>query len=338
MLGFGSLLRDYLDYYKISQTDFAERLGVSKKHLNNIINGKVGISEELMVAISLITDIDIKLIVFAEKQRRVHNYLYEKFNDEKSIKKFLNTFYLKDMSKLGWIKLKDVTNTTQNAVDLLEYLNISSFDLTSDYINAKVLYKKRDNANQKKIYLWIKHCDKLILNQNVNNYISINFNKLLQELKNEQNKPFDTKELIKILNKYGIYLVIEDALPATKIRGCMMVKITNPAIYLTKTFKEKASFYFALYHELAHVKKDYNMAKNKIVVDDSTSEKEIDEVALNWMIDKDIWNLIKENPKEVEEICQKNNIPVCFATSRLAKEGYISYKAKLYIDNRESIN
>lgn len=30
MLGFGSLLRDYLDYYKISQTDFAERLGISK--------------------------------------------------------------------------------------------------------------------------------------------------------------------------------------------------------------------------------------------------------------------------------------------------------------------
>ena len=81
MIGFGSLLRDYLDYYKISQTDFADRLGISKKHLNNIINGKVGISEELMIAISLIADIDIKLIVFAEKQRRVHNYLYEKFND-----------------------------------------------------------------------------------------------------------------------------------------------------------------------------------------------------------------------------------------------------------------
>ncbi len=338
MLGFGSLLRDYLDYYKISQTDFAERLGISKKHLNNIINGKVGISEELMVAISLITDIDIKLIVFAEKQRRVYNYLHERFDNEKSIKEFLNTFYLKDMSKLGWIKLKDVTNTTQNAVDLLEYLNLSSFDLTAEYINTKVLYKKKGDANQKKIYLWIKHCDKLIIEQNVFEYSSANFSKLLDELKFEQNKPFNTVSLTKILNKYGIYLVVEDALPATKIRGCMMVKITNPAIYLTKTFKEKASFYFALYHELAHVKKDYNMAKNKIVVDDSTSEKEIDEVALNWMIDKNIWDLIKENPNEVKEICQKNNIPICFATSRLAKEGLISYNSKIYTANRESIN
>ena len=338
MIGFGSLLRDYLDYYKISQTDFADRLGISKKHLNNIINGKVGISEELMVAISLITDIDIKLIVFAEKQRRVHNYLYENFNNEKSIKEFLNTFYLKDMVKAGWIKLKNATNITQNAVDLLEYLNISSFDLTDEYINNKVLYKKRDDANQKKIYLWIKHCDKLIINQKVNEYSSDNLNNLLEELKKEENKVFNANDIIKLLNKYGIYLVIEKALQGTKARGCMMVKITNPAIYLTNLFKEKASFYFALYHELAHVKRNYNMAKNKIVIDDASDEDEIDEIALNWMIDKNIWQSIKENPNKVKEICKKNNIPVCFATSRLAKEGIISHKSKLYLDNRESID
>lgn len=337
MLGFGSLLRDYLNYYKISQTDFAERLGISKKHLNNIVNGKVGISEEMMIAISLITDIDIKLIVFAEKQRCVHDYLHEKFDSEKSIEEFLNTFYLKEMFKLGWIKLKDVTNTTQNAVDLLECLNISNFDLTTDYINNKVLYKKKNDANQKKIYLWIKHCDKLMIEQNVNEYSRKNFDKLLEELKIEQNKQFDSNRLTKILNKYGIYLVIEDALPSTKIRGCMMVKVANPAIYLTKTFKEKASFYFALYHELAHVKRDYNMAKNKIVIDDATNENKIDEVALNWMICSSIWNLLKENPNSAKEICLKNSIPICFATSRLAKEGYISYKSKLYLENRESI-
>ena len=55
------------------------------------------------------------------------------------------------------------------------------------------------------------------------------------------------------------------------------------------------------------------------------------------MIDKNIWNLIKENPNEVKEICQKNNIPICFATSRLAKEGLISYKSKLYINNRKNL-
>lgn len=78
---------------------------------------------------------------------------------------------------------------------------------------------------------------------------------MLNELKIIRNNKFNEKELIQLFNKYGIYLVIEDALPSTKIRGCSMVKGNNPCIYITRYFKEKASFYFTLYHELGHVKK-----------------------------------------------------------------------------------
>ena len=45
MQGFGSMLKDYLEFYKISQTDFAERLGISTKHMNEILSGKTNISE-----------------------------------------------------------------------------------------------------------------------------------------------------------------------------------------------------------------------------------------------------------------------------------------------------
>ena len=43
MQGFGSMLKDYLEFYKISQTDFAERLGISTKHMNEILSGKIDI-------------------------------------------------------------------------------------------------------------------------------------------------------------------------------------------------------------------------------------------------------------------------------------------------------
>ena len=45
----------------------------------------------LIENISLITNIDKKLIIFAEKQRIVHNYLYNRFNDNKSINEYLNS-------------------------------------------------------------------------------------------------------------------------------------------------------------------------------------------------------------------------------------------------------
>ena len=180
------------------------------------------------------------------------------------IKDFLNSYYLKEMVQKNWLVLKDKNSLIQNTMDLLDYLKVKDFNLLDKYLNKRILFKKQDNANMIKIYLWIKHCDKTIENQKVNEYHSSNLTKLLNELKIIRNKKYNEIELIKLFNKYGIYLSIEDALKGTKLRGCMMVKGKNPAIYMTKYLKEKASFYFTLYHEIGHIKRDYNKAKNKI--------------------------------------------------------------------------
>ena len=157
---------------------------------------------------------------------------------------------------------------------------------------------------------------------------------LLKELEIIRNKKFNEEELIRLFNKYGIYLVIEDALNDTKIRGCTMVKNNNPCIYITRYFKEKASFYFTLYHEIGHIKSDYNKLKNKIMVNnEETSEKEMDNFALNQMIPDNIWNNVKIDPLEKEKICKDNNIPLCFLYSRLAYEGIISYRSNIKILN-----
>lgn len=336
MQGFGSMLRDYLEFYKISQTDFADRLGISTKHMNEILSGKTNISEELMLGISLITDIDVNLIFYVETKKRIYNYLNNHFDNEKEINKYLNTFCLNEMSKKKWITLRDSSSYTQNAIDLLDYLGISSFDNINNYLNKKILYKKKDNADINKIYLWIKRCDNIISNKKINEYKSNNLINLLEELKIIRNKPFNEEELISLFNKYGIYLVIEDALNGSKIRGCSMVKGSNPAIYITRYFKEKASFYFTLYHEIGHIKKDYNRLKSKIIIDDN-DEKEIDNYALNQMIPSDIWKDIINNSKNREEICKRNNIPLCFLYSRLAYEKLISYKSIDYNTHKEII-
>ncbi len=336
MQGFGSMLRDYLEFYRISQTDFADRLGISTKHMNEILSGKTNISEELMLGISLITDIDVNLIFYVETKKRIYNYLNNHFDNESEINKYLNTFCLNEMSKKKWITLRDSSSYTQNAIDLLDYLGISSFDNINNYLNKKILYKKKDNADINKIYLWIKRCDNIISNKKINEYKSNNLINLLEELKIIRNKPFNEEELILLFNKYGIYLVIEDALNGSKIRGCSMVKGSNPAIYITRYFKEKASFYFTLYHEIGHIKKDYNRLKSKIIINDS-DEKEIDNYALNQMIPSDIWKDIINNSKNREEICKKNNIPLCFLYSRLAYEKFISYKSIDYNTHKEMI-
>src|SRR5574344_714013 len=97
MSGFGSMLKDYLEYYKISQTDFANRLGISLKHMNEILNGNADISCDLMLSISLLTNIDVNLIFKVENKKKINKYLLDKYKNETGIKEFLNHFYIKEM-------------------------------------------------------------------------------------------------------------------------------------------------------------------------------------------------------------------------------------------------
>ena len=107
MKGFGSMLKDYLEYYKISQTDFSDYLGISQKHMNRIISGKTNLSLELMITISLLTDIDVNLIYYVENKKKVYQQLMNKCNNEKMINKMFDSYSINEMEKRGWIKLKD---------------------------------------------------------------------------------------------------------------------------------------------------------------------------------------------------------------------------------------
>ena len=339
MFGFGSMLKDYLEYHKISQSDFADKLGITQKHINNILNENADISEDLMIAISLITDIDVNLITFVETKKKLYNYLNNRFSNEKEINEFLNSFYIKEMEKMNWITLNDKTSYLQNAYDLLKYLNVRDFNIFEKYSKEKIFFKKYDDSNLKKVFLWIKRCDSLIENQSVSSYSSSNMVLLLNDLKKERTRPFNKSSLIKLFNKHGLYLVIEEALKGTKTRGCTKVVGDNPAIYMTCYLKEKSSFYFALYHELGHVKSDYNKAKSKVIIDgDDSLEKRANLFAANQMIDEKIYSEILENIDDKEKICRNNNIPLCFLYSRLAHDKKIKYTDKLYLDSREKID
>lgn len=336
--GFGPILKDFLDYHNISQRDFAKRLGITQKHMNEILNNKAELSVELMLAINLITDIDIELIWQAEEEKRIYLYLKENFQTEKELEEYLKSFSIKELKDRNWLKFKDEKSLVQVCMDLFRFLSIKNFDTLNDYSAQTILYKKNSQADMNKVMLWIKHCDSLIKGLDICKYDKNKFVSLIDSLKTLSLEKFEESKIVKCLHKYGIHLIIEDALKGTRIRGCMMVKADNPVIYLTKLYKDKASFYFALYHELGHVKSDYNKAKSKVIIDeDENLEKRADKFAIDTMISPAVWNEIINNKDNVLKICDENNIPVCFATSRLAKEGYIDYTSKLYNSYREKI-
>lgn len=338
--GIGPFLKRYMEYYNVSGVDFADSLGITPKHLSEIINKNIDISDELMLAISLITDLDISYIIKLENNKKLVRYIKSFFKEEENVKKYLDSFYFNDLVKNNWLTPTHKEDVYSNAIDLLKFFRVRNFEILNERKN-NILYKKSDTADSNKVLLWIARCDSIARMQEPSDFKMINISDILDFLKEERNKKIDINNMIKYFNSKGLYLVITDALKGTKIRGCSKVKRDKPAIYMTTLYKDKASFYYALYHEIGHIKKHYSKAKNKYIVDgENDLEKEADLFALENMIPSNLWNEITSSSemKDISlKISKEYNIPMCFIVSRLAKENYISYRSNFYNQYIEKI-
>ena len=90
--------------------------------------------------------------------------------------------------------------------------------------------------------------------------------------------------------------------------------------------------YFAMLHELAHCKTDFNRAQatNMVSYDGRIDELEekADAQAYDWMVDNKYYDTIFKN--QDYNIEEEKEYPKSFVAYRLAKDGKIRYNSKVY--------
>ena len=329
---FGELLKDYLENYNISINEFADRVGTSSKNLIDIIKGDVELSQNMIYNISFVTGISVQYIENVEKKFFIDNKIDEFLLDNNlTIRKYLNMFNYKEASKKYDIKFTNEKSDYTILEDILKYLRFSDPKLI--YKDNNHIFYKSNNNKKELLVLWLERCYKIISEEEINKYESKNIDVLVSYIRSEaKNNHFDKETLIKMFNKNGIYLAIEEDLSGSKIRGAFRVHNDKPAIYLTLKNKRIADIYFALLHELAHCKSDFNRAKNGSIISFEEEKKKedyevkADNTALNWMIPNDEYNLIKGNKKYNYSI-------MSFLVYRLALDKIIKYDSSMYQKN-----
>jgi len=210
MISFGEFLKDYLEYNNISQTEFAMRMGISQKHMNELLNGKANVTAEMAANIERMTGIDAGFILKVENAKKITDNILQEYKTEENIKNtILKEYNIKELKKNKWINFKDETNVLQICLDILDFLKVKDFRVM-EKMESQVLFKKT-GTDFKKLALWIAHCDELANSQEVKDYNRYNFNFLIEDLKKEAYKSQINKERIKeIFNIYGIFFVFSD--------------------------------------------------------------------------------------------------------------------------------
>ena len=329
-IGFKEILKDYLDNNTISNKEFASRIGITPKHLIDILSGKSELTLPVIESISIVTNIPMNNIIEIEKnyhmEENINSFLK---NNNITLPQYLNKFSYKNIKDKKWINFVYEDNKIDILMDILKYLRVKDPDRLYS-IDKNIMYKSK-NDKPELLMLWLERCYRISQEQEVKEYKKENINDIVKYILDSANKNiFNEKELINTFNNYGIKLVIEDDLKGSKIRGAFKVNKNTPVIYLTHKHKRIADIYYALLHELAHCKSNFNEARasNIVSYNDIGNEEKADTTALNWMVDEKYYQEILSNSNY--DINKENKYPKSFVLYRLALDKKIDYSSLEY--------
>ena len=328
---FVDYLKDYLEFNNISNKDFANRIGITPKHLIDILSNKCELSSSIIDSISIVTNIPSDYIYKMELNYKLEEDIDKYLKDNNLTEsKYLNKFSYKYLINNKWIDFIDINDKTEIIKDILKFLRVKDPEKVYQ-IDEKIYYKSK-NDKPELLLLWLEKCYKDTLTQDVKKYNKDNIDVLVRFIRDLAKKnEFDEQKLIKEFNDKGIALVIQEDIPGSKIRGAFKVHKDMPAIYITYKHNRIADIYFALLHELAHCKRDFNKAKgtNLISLDDDSDIEDIaDNQAYEWMVDNKYYNNILNNINY--DIEKEDKYPKSFILYRLAKDKKIEYSNDIY--------
>lgn len=332
---FKDYLKDYLEYYHITNKDFANRISITPKHLISILNGDSDLSSQVIDNISLVTNIPSDYIYKIEANYKFECTILEYLNTKHLTKtQYLNKFHYKYLLENNFLTFTDKEDKLEIIKDILKFLRVTGPEKVYEIDSISTTYYKSKNDKVELLLLWLEKCYRQTWEQTINIYQKENISVLVQYILDCARKfEFDPQKLVQKFNEYGIYLVIQEDIPGSKIRGAFKVHREVPSIYLTYKHRRIADIYFALLHELAHCKSDFNKAKGSSLVsfDVDTSlesEENADRQAYQWMVDDCYYyNVCCKKDYDIEK---ENKYPKSFIIYRLAKDHYIRYDSKIY--------
>lgn len=266
----GDTIQETIDTIGMSQAELAERMGRPKEKLNDIIKGREPITMKTAILLDRVLGIPVSFWMEREREYRIELSQIEQQEFLESCFDWLNKFPVRELKKMNW--LPDVPDKAAIADALLRFFGIASPQQWEDiYLKEAVATAfKISLANTQSphaISAWIRIGEHKSATQKLPEFDKSAFTSALDEIKDLViHQPEDFKDqLQQICARCGVAVLYTPCLPKAPISGATWWKGKNPIIQLTGRYKTNDSFWFAFYHEAAHILKH---GKKEIFLED----------------------------------------------------------------------
>ena len=290
------IVKDEIGFLGMSQKELASRLNVSEKHISKFLNDNVNLTIEMAIGLEKAIGIPVSTLMNYESNYRESLARINRLNELKieDYEKYCGLFKIDFMIKNKWLDISPKSSKEEQLEALLKYFGVSDFvAFYNTYNFDKKLLKcdfKLDGIKVEPLSAWLRKCEKE-LEKDIDTipFEINNIDSCVKELKNLLVSVESTLfgDIKTILNRRGIRFVVVKSIPTSQVRGAVMWIKDNPAIMLSDRFKTNDYFWFALFHEIYHIK---NYDKKNIVfeLDDqeiTDIEKQADMYSADQLID-----------------------------------------------------
>lgn len=276
----GETLKEYLSNWNMKQKELALRLGLSNKHVNQIIKGKAPITNETALKLENVLSIPASFWLRLEsKYQEAITREKEAVVDEEESKIARSISYA-EIARLGWVpKTRNIKEKINN---LRAFFGIANLTLIPKVNPGAFRVSASYKASELALATWLRRGELLAQNIETDKYSKKKLTALISEIRKLTMYPDDDlfDILVKKCAECGIAVCFVPHISKSHVNGAIKWVNSNKLILQLSSRGVYADiFWFSLLHELGHIYFEHNKNKALLIENqdpNSKIEKEAD--------------------------------------------------------------
>lgn len=257
----GDTILDILEERDWTQAELAKRSGYSVKHINNLVKGKVPLSEDVAVALELVLGTSAKFWLTREAEYRERLAKIEAAQNHARWVPWLERFPVRDLMQHGCIKRMRMTAAVKPdlVADCLRFFGVASPDEWEAHYGCMQAAFRRSRPEQSDIMAiasWLRMGEREAETLDLPKYDRKAFISGIKEMRKLTCLgPDDFGPVLrKLFDQAGVAFVLVPKIPKAHVSGvARWLNPHRPLIQLSLYGRTNDRFWFTLFHECAHI-------------------------------------------------------------------------------------
>lgn len=294
----GDTLLDIIEERDWTQAELAQRLGYTTKHVNQLIKGKVALSEDAAIRLERVVGSTVGFWLAREAKYRERCARLEAKGKFAGWVGWLDQLPLKDLMSAGVIEKCRIDDKSKPVLveACLRFFGVASPDEWHGrygQMQAAFRRSREEQCDVGAIAAWLRMGERAAEKQDGPKFDRVRFEQALQEIRSMtvQTPEVFEPQLRMLFRQAGVAFVLLPSIPKAHVSGvARWLNPHRPLIQLSVYGKTNDKFWFTLFHEAAHILL-HSEEKKAVYLDDpskansdTSEEREANAWAGNFLI------------------------------------------------------